>query len=341
MRFSIFEHVPWPTGADHSRVLLEATQQVQLAEELGFDGSWLAEHHFSRYGLASASMVLLTHIAAHTTHIRLGTGITVASIRNPMLLAEEAAMLDVLSGGRLDFGVGSGGTPELRGFGIPREESRDRFAEAVEVILGLWTNPTYSHTGQFFTFNNVSVAPKPSQHPHPPLYAAVRSTSSVAFAAKHGLRYMTGVTGNTDQNLSQLNHYTDMMSRHNYSVDLSHIPFFRYVYVAETEEQVRQDTEAPMMWVWDCLDWQVSEGIRTGLGLDEWLRSPRTPSVSYDEIYDKVAFFGTPDKVLNQIIALRDQGVGHFGGSFAFGGQEPAKVAKSMKLFAKEVMPYV
>ena len=341
MRFATFEHVPWPSGADHATVLRRATQQVQLAEELGFHGAWIAEHHFSRYGLASASLLLMTHLAAHTSRIRLGTGITIASIRNPILVAEEAAMLDVLSGGRLDFGVGSGGVPELRGFGIPREESRGRLAEVVEIVLGLWSNPVYSYDGAFFQLENVSVAPTPIQKPHPPLYAAVRTPSSVEFAAEHNMHYMTGVTGDTEQNIRHQEGYVAMMSQRGKPVDSADLPFFRYVYVAESDEQARQDTEAPMMWVWDCLDWQVSEGQRTGLGLDEWLRSPRTRSATYEEVYDKIAFFGTADKVLRQLTELRDRGIQYFGGSFAFGGLDHNKVTRSMKMFAKDVMPYL
>src|SRR6266851_9524619 len=102
MKFGLFHHIPWPEGAEQGRVLHEAVAQVQHAEALGFHAAWLAEHHFSRYGLGSASMVLATHLAARTQRIRIGTGIVIASIRNPVLLAEEAATLDILSEGRLD-----------------------------------------------------------------------------------------------------------------------------------------------------------------------------------------------------------------------------------------------
>ena len=147
MKYALFHHVPWTEGQTHEQVFEETTEQVQLAEELGFEAAWFAEHHFSRYGLAASSLMLATHIAARTSRIRLGTAVTVAPIRHPIHVAEEAAMLDVLSNGRLDFGVGSGGTVELDGFGISREESRERMKEVLDIVLGLWTSPVYSHKG--------------------------------------------------------------------------------------------------------------------------------------------------------------------------------------------------
>src|SRR5438132_10515098 len=193
MKFALFHHIPWPDGFDHPRVLREAVEQVQQAEALGYDAAWLAEHHFSRYGLGSASMVLATHLAARTKRIRIGTGIVIASIRNPVLQAEEAATLDILSEGRLDLGLGAGGSVDLLGFHLDPEESRQRFQELVDMLLGFWTNRVYSHAGTFFQAENLTVVPRPLQQPPPPLFAAVRNPASVEFAASRGLTLMTSV----------------------------------------------------------------------------------------------------------------------------------------------------
>ncbi len=339
MRFALFEHVSWPSGASHSQVFREATAQVQRAEELGFHCAWLAEHHFTQYGLASASMLLATHIAAHTSRIRLGTGITIASIRNPVLLAEEAATLDILSDGRLDFGVGSGGAPELRGFGISREESRERFAETVDAVLGLWTTPVYSHHGKFFDIEGVGIGPSPVQKPYPPLYAAVRNPWSVEFAVDRNMRHMTGVTATTDEAMKQRQAYLDVAAQRGKVVDPLEMPLFRYVYVADTDDEVRRDTKEHLLWVWECLEWQQSDDRRTGLSLDEWLKRRKAPSVSYEELYEKHVFFGTPAKVRRQVEELHRQGIEYFGGSFGFGGLGHANAVRSMDLFAREVMP--
>ncbi len=341
MKFALFHHVPWPTGASHGQVFRETSEQVQLAEALGFHAAWLAEHHFSRYGLASSSLLLATHIAARTERIRLGTAIVIAPIRNPLLIAEETATLDVLSDGRLDFGVGSGGPVELRAFGIDMDESRDRFLEVVDMVVGLWTAPVFSKEGRFFTVNDLSLSPRPVQQPHPPLYAAVRNPWSMARAADRGMQFMTGVLPDTAVAIRQRRQFVDIAAKRGKSPDASQMPFFRYVYVAESEEQARRDTEEHLVWVWECLEWQRLEGGEDGRSLDDWLRSRRSPSVRYDDLFNDKAFFGTPEKVRRQIEAVRDQeGVDYFGGNFCFGGLPHAKAMRSMELFAKEVMSH-
>src|ERR1700687_5393010 len=113
MKYALFNHVPWPEGSTDARVFADLVEQVQRAEALGFHSAWTTEHHFSRYGLAAAPLVVMAHLAAHTSRIRLGTSIVIAPIRHPLQLAEETATLDVLSNGRLDLGIGSGNVSEV------------------------------------------------------------------------------------------------------------------------------------------------------------------------------------------------------------------------------------
>ena len=125
MRFGLFSHVPWPEGVDPQQVYEETTEEAQYGEELGFNSIWLAEHHFTRYGLGSSSLVLISSIAAQTKTIRLGTAILVPTLHNPLRLAEDTATLDVISGGRLDVGFGRGAAGyEYSGYGIDREDSQ-------------------------------------------------------------------------------------------------------------------------------------------------------------------------------------------------------------------------
>ena len=338
MKYALFHHVPWTEGQTHEQVFEETTEQVQLAEELGFEAAWFAEHHFSRYGLAASSLMLATHIAARTSRIRLGTAVTVAPIRHPIHVAEEAAMLDVLSNGRLDFGVGSGGTVELDGFGISREESRERMKEVLDIVLGLWTSPVYSHKGAFYEIEGISLSLRPVQQPHPPVYAAVRHPASVQAAIDRGIGFMVGVLPDTDAALDQHRGYLDMARKAGKSVDSADVPFFRYVYVGESEEQVRRDTEAQLNWVWSSLEWQVARNQGRGGSLDDWFAQGRPPETRYGDFYERCGFFGTPERVLAQLRELRDQhGVAYFGGNFSFGGLEQDKSLRSMKLFAEEV----
>ncbi|MBM3223361.1 MAG: LLM class flavin-dependent oxidoreductase, partial [Candidatus Tectomicrobia bacterium] len=135
MQFALFSHVPWPEGVDPYRVMSDTTEQVQYGEELGFHGAWFAEHHFSRYGLGSSSLVLAAHIAARTSTIRLGTAVLVPPLHHPIRLAEDIAMLDLTSGGRLDIGFGRGSAGyEYHGYNLDRQESQARFQETIRIV---------------------------------------------------------------------------------------------------------------------------------------------------------------------------------------------------------------
>jgi alkanesulfonate monooxygenase SsuD/methylene tetrahydromethanopterin reductase-like flavin-dependent oxidoreductase (luciferase family) len=158
------------------------------AEALGYCASFLVEHHFTGWNQVSATLQLLTWLAARTTTLRLGTAVQVLPWHNPVLLAEQAATLDVLSGGRLDFGIGKGYRhTEFEGFCIPPEEAPARFEEALEIILKAWTTrERFSHEGRFWRFKNVVVEPPPMQAPHPPVWTGAGSPGSIKRAAQRG-----------------------------------------------------------------------------------------------------------------------------------------------------------
>src|SRR5262249_41578939 len=158
------------------------------AEALGYCATFLVEHHFTGWNQVSATLQLLTWLAARTTTLRLGTAVLVLPWHNSVLLAEQAATLDLLSGGRLDFGIGKGYRhTEFEGFCIPPEEAQARFDEALEIILKAWTTrQRFSHEGRFWRFKNVIVEPPPKQAPHPPLWTGAGSPASIRRAAERG-----------------------------------------------------------------------------------------------------------------------------------------------------------
>src|SRR5262249_49818253 len=155
------------------------------AEALGYRATFLVEHHFTGWNQVSATLQLLTWLAARTTTLRLGTAVIVLPWHNPILLAEQAATLDLMSGGRLDFGIGKGYRhSEFEGFCIPPEEASARFDEALSIILKAWTTrERFSHEGRFWRFKNVVVEPPPKQAPHPPLWVGAGSLASIKRAA--------------------------------------------------------------------------------------------------------------------------------------------------------------
>ena len=138
MKFGLFTHVPWPEGEEPARLFAECMEQAVFGEQLGFHSVWIAEHHFSRYSLGSSSLVLAAAIASRTERIRLGTGVLIPTLHNPIRLAEDTATLDCVSGGRLDVGFGRGTFGyEYGGFGVDEEEAHARFRESVRIVQGL------------------------------------------------------------------------------------------------------------------------------------------------------------------------------------------------------------
>jgi alkanesulfonate monooxygenase SsuD/methylene tetrahydromethanopterin reductase-like flavin-dependent oxidoreductase (luciferase family) len=316
----------------------ELVEQVQLAEDLGFHSAWTAEHHVSRYGLAGASLIVMTHLAARTSRIRLGTAIVIAPLRHPLHLAEETATLDVLCGGRLDVGVGTGSPIEVEAFGVATEESRLRTREVVEMVKGLWTDSVFSQVGTFFRADSLVLAPRPVQVPHPPLFVAGVSPETIAWTAEQGFGFMTGVLPDTVGALRLRKMYLDAAKDVGHVVEPDDIPFFRYVYVDESEEKVRAEAEPAITWVRQCLDWMTARAQGHAGGLEQWLHDGPPPATSYEEFVEDRAFFGTPEQVLRRVRALRDDhGVTYFGGSFAFGTLSHASAMRSMKQFSTGV----
>jgi alkanesulfonate monooxygenase SsuD/methylene tetrahydromethanopterin reductase-like flavin-dependent oxidoreductase (luciferase family) len=344
MQFGLFSHIPWPEGTEQKRIIEETTEQVQYGEELGFLGAWFAEHHFSRYGLGASSLVLLSSIAARTTTIRLGTAILVPPLHHPIRLAEDTATLDLVSNGRLDVGFGRGSANyEYGGYNVSREESQGRFQESIRIIEKLWTTPDYSHTGPYFTINQATLVPSPIQKPHPPIYiAATLTQATLEFVVSTGHPLIIGVVLDTADALSLCRRFVEMSRAAGHNVPMSRIPFSRYFYVAETEEQARQDTRASLEWTVDMIQWRRTfpQGSEVHHRLSDWRKTRPALPPSSDHLFAHRAIIGTPDTCVQHIKALQQEGIEYFICNFAFGGLEQHKVLRSMDLFAKEVMPH-
>src|SRR5919199_5331520 len=250
MKFMWFSHLPWPEGMEPRKIFEDTTEQIQYAEELGFASAWLAEHHFSRYGLGSSQLILAARIAGRTKRIRLGTAVLVPPLHHPIRLAEDIAMLDQVSGGRLEIGFGRGSSGyEYAGYSVSQAESQARYQETIGIVKGLWTTPDYSHQGQFYDFHHLNLVPPPLQKPHPPLYiAATRTPATLEFVARSGHPIIVGVVLDHTAALDLCQRFIKMAGAAGHEMSISRIPFFRYLYVAESAEQARRDTRAAMEW---------------------------------------------------------------------------------------------
>ena len=343
MQFMLFSHLPWPEGIEPRQVYDQATEQIQYAEELGFSSAWLAEHHFSRYGLGASQLMLLAKVASQTKRIHLGTAILVPPLHHPISLAEDIAMLDQISGGRVEIGFGRGAAGyEYVGYGVPHAESQARFQETIQIVEGLLTTPDYSYRGRFYDLQHVNLAPPPLQTPHPPIYiAATRTPTTLQFVGSSGHPIIVGVVLDHTDALDLCHRFLELAAAAGHEMSMSRIPFFRYLYVAESAEQARRDTREAMEWTQDMIQWRgvISSGSEVYQRIEDFRSTRTTRPPSYEHIAEHRALFGTPDVILERISALRAEGLEYFGCNFAFGTMPHEKVMRSMELFAREVMP--
>lgn len=344
MKFALLFHIPWPEGSDPTQIIKNTTEEIQHGEDLGFYSAWLAEHHFTRYGLGSSTLILASNIAARTSKIRLGTAVLVPPLHNPLRLAEDTATLDLVSDGRLDVGFGRGAAKyEFTPYGVDPINTQERFQESINMIEKLWTTSDYSEEGKYHTITSATLVPKPVQKPNPPIYiAATRTQATLDYAVSKGFPTMVGLTLDTAASLDLCHRYQALSAEAGFDVPISAIPFFRHVYVAESEEQARKDIDVHLNWVIDMLQWRstFNEGSEVMHSLDNFRQTRTESPPTLEEIWNTRSVMGTPEQCVEQIKELQGHGIEYFGCNFSFGGIAHSKVMKSMELFAKEVMPH-
>ncbi|WP_219462393.1 LLM class flavin-dependent oxidoreductase [Nonomuraea rhizosphaerae] len=349
MKFSTFHLFHRFDGQSFKDVYDYHLELIELAEELGFDGVRLAEHHFRDYGVAPNLFTMLAHVAARTSRIRLGTGIVVLPLHNPVHVAEEAAQVDVLSGGRLDLGIGRGYQSfEFEGFGIDLAEARDRFNEALEVILGLWTQEVYQHEGKFYrTGAEVSLTPRPLQAPHPPIHVAAVSPETVTMYGERGLPILADPAAPFRKVVKAAETWQETAAQAGHPAGAAELVVARSVYVAPTVEQAREDQarfEASFDRSRIFNERSAPIDPRTGKAAqgfeyyqDRYLKGG---SVSADFRWEQLEVIGDPERVVDQITLLRDAGFANL--LCDFGSTRPMpleEMKKVMRFFAAEVMP--
>jgi alkanesulfonate monooxygenase SsuD/methylene tetrahydromethanopterin reductase-like flavin-dependent oxidoreductase (luciferase family) len=207
------------------------------AEQLGFVSSFLVEHHFTGWNQVSATLMLLTALAMRTTRLRLGSAVMVLPWHNPVLLAEQAATLDLISGGRLDLGIGKGYRhSEFKGFQIAPEEAEARFDEALGLMIRAWTERRrFSHSGEFWRFEDIVVEPPPTQKPHPPLWVAAGSAASIRRAAARGFNLILDQYAGPQLIAERIALYKAERASHGLSFNPMQVALARQIYVATDE----------------------------------------------------------------------------------------------------------
>ncbi|MCA9800963.1 MAG: LLM class flavin-dependent oxidoreductase [Cyanobacteria bacterium HKST-UBA02] len=189
--FCVADHYPRELSRDLSRFYEELLEQVVAAEELGFSSFWIAEHHFHEYGAVPRPPIFLSAAARLTSRIRLGSAVVVLPFDNPLRTAEDFAMVDILSGGRLCLGVGSGYLKhEYEGFGVEPSSKRERFDESLDILRLAWSGKRFSYHGRYHKVDHVRLNVRPVQEPHPPVSIAILSDQAAPFVAQKGYGLM-------------------------------------------------------------------------------------------------------------------------------------------------------
>jgi len=296
------------------------------AEALGYHGTFLVEHHFSGWNQISATLTLLTWLAARTTTLRLGTAVLVLPWHNPVLLAEQAAMLDLMSGGRLDFGVGKGYRyNEFAGFAIAREEVDARFEEALAIITKAWTSTErFSHRGRFWTFNDIVVEPPTSQKPHPPFWMAAGSPVSIRRVAERGYNLILDQFASFEVIAERITMFKEACAACGRAGEGLRIALARDMHVAASPA----DKEAAL-----ARNRQFHERI---LSVSRWPdHSGGSHILAYDHAAadaDANSLVGTPDEIAGKLARLRRAGVEYV--IMSCGGSR-----ESLRRFASEIAP--
>jgi alkanesulfonate monooxygenase SsuD/methylene tetrahydromethanopterin reductase-like flavin-dependent oxidoreductase (luciferase family) len=350
MKFGIFDYGMWHESQSAAEVLESAVSHAQLADELGYEAIWLGEHHFSRHGIYGNVLTLGSFIAANTNRLRIGTAVVILPLNQPIRVAEEVAMVDVLSQGRMDLGVGSGYQRlEFGGFGVDLNESRARFAESLDVIVAAWTQENLKYEGKFYRWDgadNLNVQPKPHQTPYPNIYVAISaSPETIDMAAKRNIRLLVG--GPTDI----MGIAPQVVERwRNAMIDYGHdpvgidIPCAKGIYVADTDEEAEADIAAVDRF-WDLkllsqIGSPISPSGEIPKGYEHWaMRTQDRENTLKLNTAGTAALVGSPDTVARRIEELRSMGLTYIFGGFGLPGMPEEKKMRAIELFGREVMP--
>ena len=307
-------------------------EQIIEFEKLGFDQAWVTEHHFGGYGgILPHPPTFLSAIAGKTSRIRLGVAVAVLPLHNPLDVAESYAMADIVSGGRLDFGIGKGSEPvEYRKFGADRDEAARRFKESSEIIRQAWSDEPVNFRGEFFNYENVNILPKPVQRPHPRIWVgATRTEETFRDAGKNGYDLMTVpfVHPSTDAMRDLVKMYRDELSRAGHDFVGREVLGKFHIYVSDSYERGVREA-GPYMKNYSDIHAAVD---------------PNRRLTSRDIGSDMARGFiivGDPERCSETIRRWHEEaGITTFSGTFHFGGMPQEMALKNMRLFAERVKP--
>ena len=301
------------------------------AEALGYHATFLVEHHFTGFGQVSASLSLLTWVAAKTKTLRLGTAVLVLPWHNPVLLAEQAATIDLLSGGRLDFGVGKGYRHnEFMGFCVPIAEADARFNESLDIIVKAWTSKQrFSHRGKYWNFEDIIVEPPTAQKPHPPMWMGAGNPDSIRQVAERGYNLLLDQFASFDAVAERIAIYRDALEKHGRGFDPLNVGVARAFFVAKDEADKQAALERRL---------EAQRRLEAISNAPDGTKSKASIMAYSDtrEASEESALYGSPDEIAVKLERLRKLGVEYV---LLNGGGLVGHANESLRRFAREVMP--
>ncbi len=347
MKFGIFYELqlprPWTETSEYD-LLHQALGQMELADRLGYDYAWMVEHHFlEEYSHCSAPDVFLAAASQRTKNIRLGQGIVQLTTNQPQRVAERIATLDLLSGGRVEFGMGEGAGPaELHPFGIRVRDKRDRWEEAVRAIIPMFTRTSWEFHGQFHDFAARNVIPKPMQKPHPPLWVACSNIQTIAQAGAWGMGALGFSFVSPEAARAWVHrYYNTLLHAPNRLADYPANPNVAIVngfMCAPTDEEAIELASGWTFFIF-ALSYYGRKGVDAPGQGDLWREYQDWRKTDKAQAALRNGLIGSPETIRGKLRQFRDAHVDQVILLNQAGKTSDTAIRDSLDLFAREVMP--
>jgi alkanesulfonate monooxygenase SsuD/methylene tetrahydromethanopterin reductase-like flavin-dependent oxidoreductase (luciferase family) len=307
MKFGVLQFFSWPERRTAlETVYARALQRIDVMDRTGYDAVWLAEHHFTDYSVCPSVHLMGMHVAGRTQNLAIGTAVSLTALYHPLRLAEEVAMLDVLSGGRVKWGAGRGFDPvEFKAFDVPLSDSKNRFREAVEIVLQAWTNERLTWESENWRFEDVEVLPKPAQKPHPPVWVAAGSDDAVRWAGEAGHTVMLGPHAPYAVMAQRAEDFRRTLEANGHSFAGREIPMARLIAVADTEAEAETIARRGAAWIVATYK-NEAKGIANPTAVVEAGGQLREVD-PVEQYLEDVAIWGTPARVIDLLHRLEEE----------------------------------
>ena len=346
MHFGIFMEFGSRPDLSETESFQEGFRLVDAAEEMGLDGVWLAELHFNPVrSVLSSPIIVASSIATRTERLRIGMAVHVLPLSNPLRIAEEVATVDQISEGRFEFGVGrSGFARSYDLYGVPYVESRERFREALDIILEAWKGEPFSYDGDFYTFEGAIVSPQPYQQPHPPLRIAATTAETFPRLGREGRPIFVGLRGMDVPELRGcLKEYRKAWHEEGHEGD-GDVSLRIPVYAAESEEAALQEPQDSINAYFNRMGSLLRDASTSRQGGDADARqgrADRLATMTYEEMLQTKVAFGTGESLVDRFTELKEElALDGVVAELNAGGLIPEEgVSRSLKIMTQQVMP--